>query len=146
MMQVPGALDSFSKPYKGMGGSAGGIVGMLEVIQSDFVRLDSETTAAEEEAAEAYKQFMADSTQDKQVKDEDRKQKSMTKQKKDFELNSAKEDLAGTQEELSAAMDYYEKLKPSCVDAGQTYEERVAQRNEELESLNDALKILNGEA
>merc|ERR1719387_3519724 len=108
-----------------MGGSSTGVVGMLEVIQSDFVRLDSETTAAEEE---------------------DRKQKSMTKQKKDFDLNSAKEDLAGVQEELSAAMEYYEKLKPSCVDAGQSYEERVAQREEELESLNDALNILNEQA
>jgi len=143
MVQVPGAPASFSKPYTGMGGSSTGIVGMLEVIQSDFVRLDSETTAAEEEALEAYKQFMADSTEDKKVKDEDRKQKSMTKQKKDFELNSAKEDLTGVQEELSAAMEYYEKLKPSCVDAGQSYEERVAQREEEMESLNDALNILN---
>jgi len=146
MVQVPGAPASFSKPYTGMGGSSTGVVGMLEVIQSDFVRLDSETTAAEEEALAAYKQFMADSTEDKKVKDEDRKQKSMTKQKKDFDLNSAKEDLAGVQEELSAAMEYYEKLKPSCVDAGQSYEERVAQREEELESLNDALNILNEQA
>jgi len=146
MVQVPGAPSTFNKPYTGMGGSATGVVGMLEVIQSDFVRLDSETTAAEEEALEAYKQFMADSTEDKKIKDEDRKQKSMTKQKKDFDLNSAKEDLAGVTEELSAAMDYYEKLKPSCVDAGQSYEERVAQREEEMQSLSDALAILNEQA
>merc|ERR1719393_18118 len=119
---------------------------MLEVIQSDFVRLESETTAAEDEAVGIYKEFMADSTEDKKVKDEDRKQKSMTKQKKDFDLNSAKEDLAGVTEELSAAMDYYEKLKPSCVDAGQSYEERVAQREEEMQSLSDALAILNEQA
>jgi len=146
MVQVPGAPASFSKPYTGMGGSSTGVVGMLEVIQSDFVRLDSETTAAEEEASEAYKQFMADSVEDKQVKDEDRKQKSMTKQKKDFDLNSAKEDLTGVQEELSAAMDYYEKLKPSCVDSVQSYAERVAQREEEMQSLSDALDILNEQA
>jgi len=146
MVQVPGAPDTFNKPYTGQGGSATGVVGMLEVIQSDFVRLESETTAAEEEALEAYKQFMADSTEDNKVKDEDRKQKSMTKQKKDFELNSVKEDLTNTQEELSAANEYYEKLKPSCVDAGQSYEERVAQRNEEMQSLTDALDILNSNA
>jgi hypothetical protein len=146
LVQVPGAPASFNKPYTGMGGSSTGVVGMLEVIQSDFVRLDSETTAAEEEAVEAYKQFMADSAEDKTVKDEDRKQKSMTKQKKDFDLNSAKEDLTGVQEELSAAIDYYEKLKPSCVDSVQSYAERVAQREEEMESLNDALNILNEQA
>ena len=29
-----------------------------------------------------------------------------------------KEDLDATQKELDAALTYYEKLKPSCVDAG----------------------------
>jgi len=146
MMQVPGAPKSFDKPYTGMGGSSTGVVGMLEVIQSDFVRLESETTAAEDEAVGIYKQFMADSAEDKKVKDEDRKQKSMTKQKKDFDLNSAKEDLTGVTEELTAAMDYFEKLKPSCANPVISYEERVAQRDEELASLNDALNILNEQA
>merc|ERR1719160_1152485 len=35
LVQQPATFD---KPYTGMGGSAGGVVGMLEVIQSDFVR------------------------------------------------------------------------------------------------------------
>merc|ERR1719420_2869041 len=48
-------------PYKGMGG--GGVLGMLEVCQSDFARLESETTSAEESATREYDQFMADSTQ-----------------------------------------------------------------------------------
>merc|ERR1719310_958744 len=39
------------EPYKGMGGESGGVVGMIEVIQSDFARLESETSAAEAEAA-----------------------------------------------------------------------------------------------
>lgn len=143
MVQVPGAPETFSKPYTGQGGSATGVVGMLEVIGSDFVRLESDTTAAEEEAAEIYTKFMADTKEDSQVKDEDRAQKSMTKQKKDFELNSVKEDFKNTKEELDAANEYFEKLKPSCVDAGQSYEERVAQREEEMASLRDALDILN---
>jgi len=42
-------------------------------------------------------------------------------------------------------MSYYEKLKPSCVDAGENYEERVARRKEEIESLGEALKILAGD-
>merc|ERR1719380_62803 len=35
------------EPYRGMGAESGGVVGMIEVIQSDFARLESETTAAE---------------------------------------------------------------------------------------------------
>merc|ERR1719171_2445542 len=38
------APATFSKPYTGMGGSNTGVVGMLEVIQADFARLESETT------------------------------------------------------------------------------------------------------
>jgi len=42
-------------------------------------------------------------------------------------------------------MDYYDKLKPTCVDAGVSYEERVARRKDEIESLRQALKIMQGE-
>lgn len=37
------------------------------------------------------------------------------------------------------------KLKPSCVAEPESYEERVARRKEEIESLQDALKILSGD-
>ena len=43
------------------------------------------------------------------------------------------------------ALAYYEKLKPSCVDSGVSYEDRVARRKEEIQSLQEALKILNGD-
>merc|ERR1719313_2695217 len=36
-------------PYKGMGAAGGGVLGMLEVIQSDFARLEAETRSAESE-------------------------------------------------------------------------------------------------
>ena len=49
--------------------------------------------------------------------------------------------MKSTQVELDAAVDYDEELKPSCVDAGVSYEERVARRKEEIESLQEALKI-----
>jgi hypothetical protein len=60
-------------------------------------------------------------------------------------LTSKKADLEGTQKELDAALAYYDKLKPSCVDAGVSYDDRVARRKEEIESLQEALRILNGE-
>ena len=42
--------EVFDEPYKGMGSENGGVVGMFEVIQSDFDRLESETSAVEAEA------------------------------------------------------------------------------------------------
>ena len=47
--------------------------------------------------------------------------------------------------ELDGALAYYEKLKPSCVDTGANYDDRVAQRKEEIQSLQEALKILSGD-
>merc|ERR1719240_903676 len=134
----------FQKPYTGMAG--GGVVGMLEVIQSDFVRLETETTSAEDNAAKAFTDFSRDSSKDKAIKEMDLKHAQNSKTEKESDLSAAEKDLKGTQEELDAAMAYFEKLKPSCVDAGHSYEERVAQRKAEIESLQDAFKILNGEA
>merc|ERR1719321_17316 len=124
------------------GSSSTGVIGMLEVISSDFVRLETETTSAEDHAASEYTDFMRDSSKTKAVKETDMKHKLNTKTEKEGDLEEAKKDLAGTQEELDAALAYFEKLKPSCVEAGESYEERKARREEEIESLKDALQIL----
>merc|ERR1719269_276879 len=62
------APATFSKPYTGMGGSNTGVVGMLEVIQADFARLETETATAEAQADEEYTKFSDDSSEDKAVK------------------------------------------------------------------------------
>ena len=71
--------------------------------------------------------------------------KTTKKTNQEAALTAKKADLEGTQKELDAALAYYDKLKPSCVDAGVSYEDRVARRKEEIESLQEALKILNGD-
>merc|ERR1719165_16511 len=118
---------------------------MIEVIQSDFARLETETTADEAAAAKEYDGFMADSSADKTAKTKDIENKSSKKQNAEQSLTERKDDLAGTQEELDSALQYYEKLKPDCVNANVSYEDRVARRKEEIASLQEALKILNGE-
>merc|ERR1719194_268805 len=130
LQQQPEAPEIFDSPYKGMQAENGGVIGMLEVIQSDFARLEAETKAAEATAQKEYDEFMTDSEVDKAQKT------------KDVEHKTA--DLEGTQKELDAALAYFDKLKPSCVDAGVSYDDRVARREEEIQSLKEALNILNG--
>jgi len=135
--------EIFDKAYKGL--DSGGIMGMLEVIQSDFARLEADTTAAEASALKEYKSFMEDSKEDKAAKMASSEHKTAKKQDDTQALTVKKEDLQGTQKELDAAMEYYDKLKPSCADTGPSYEDRVARRKEEIESLQEALKIINGD-
>merc|ERR1719446_473702 len=71
--------------------------------------------------------------------------KTLAKQNAEEALADLKKDLERTNEELTAALDYYEKLKPDCVDMNLIYEDRVARRKEEIVSLQEALKILTGE-
>jgi septal ring factor EnvC (AmiA/AmiB activator) len=141
----PEIPDMYKDPYQGMGGEAGGVVGMLEVIESDFARLEAETTAMEAEAQKEYDTFMAESKADKEAKEKEVENKNFKKQDEEQELTVNKKNLAGTQKELSASLDYFDKLKPSCIEVGVSYEERVANRKEEIESLKEALKILSGE-
>jgi len=139
------APETWNTPFHGQNIAAGGVVAMLEVIQSDFARLESETRAAEDQAQTEYEQFMHDSEIDKTAKSKDVEYKSYQKEQAEGKLNDAVQDRDATQKEYEAALAYYEKLKPSCVDAGVSYEDRVARRKEEIESLQEALRILNGD-
>merc|ERR1719240_432825 len=137
--------EIFDAPYKGMQSENGGIVGMLEVIQSDFARLETDTKASEAEAQRVFDEFTSESAVHRAANSKDIEHKTTKKTNQESALTAKKADLEGTQKELDAALAYYDKLKPSCVDAGVSYEDRVARRKEEIESLQEALKILNGE-
>lgn len=143
--QQPVAPAIFDSPYQGLQAENGGVVGMLEVIQSDFARLEVETKATEETAQRMYDEFMTDSKVDKAKKSTDIEHKTSKKQDESQSLTVKTADLEGTQKELNAALAYFDKLKPSCVDAGVSYDDRVSRRKEEIQSLQEALRILNGE-
>merc|ERR1719163_569439 len=139
---APGSWDT---PYTGMGGSSKGVLGMLEVILSDFVRLEQETSSSEAEAQSAFDKFSSDSQSDIDAKTATSKEKETLKLAKTRDLEDTGKDLKSTQKELDAALAYHDELKPSCVDAGVSFTERSQRRQEEIESLQEALKILGDE-
>jgi hypothetical protein len=140
--EAPGSWES---PYTGMGGSSKGVLGMLEVILSDFVRLEQETSSSEAEAQSAFDKFSSDSQADIDSKTATSKEKEALKLSKTRDLVDTGKDLKSTQKELDAALAYHDELKPSCVDAGVSFTERAQRRQEEIESLQEALKILGDE-
>merc|ERR1712072_1244830 len=96
----------------------GCVVGMLEVIESDFARLEAETKAAEEAGTKEYNTVMTDSKTNRARKatDVEHKDKTVKSKKKDLESDTG--DLEATQQELDTANAVFDKLKPTCVDAG----------------------------
>merc|ERR1719217_2013210 len=118
--------EIFDEPYQGMQSESGGVLGMLEVIASDFARLETDTKAAEAEAQDAFDKFSSESAVNRAANAKDVEHKTTKKTNQESALTAKKADLEGTQKELDAALAYYEKLKPSCVDAGVSYGDRVA--------------------
>lgn len=138
------APETFDKPYKGQLAGGGNVVDFMEVILTDFVRLESETAASDKAEEDAFKRFMFESEKDKALKDNERGHKEAKKKDTEDALAATTEELKLTQSQLDKAIAYYEKLKPPCVDSGITYAERVKRREEEIQSLQEALKILTG--
>lgn len=147
LLQVSkGAQVPEMEAYGGMLGEKGGVVGMLEVIKSDFARVEADTRAAETQAADEYKRFTSDSEADLKLKHDSEFKLSLKKDQAEFEKGQLQKDLDATQEQLDMANKYYGELKPQCVTVHVTYEERAAKRKEEIKALQEAYRILDGKS
>eukprot|EP00913_Durusdinium_trenchii_P013441 g12621.t1 len=121
---------------------------MLEVVQSDYSKLET-TTAAQEVAAEktfeSLKSEMALlKVQQESVfcEEKDLEHKKIQKGEKEQLIVGKKADLQNADKELTAALEYYEQLKDSCLATGSTAQERAARRAEEIQSLKEAMDLL----
>jgi len=142
--ELHGAPPVFGdEPYTGMQKAKGGVVAMLEVIESDFSRMEAEATASEAASKKEFESFVEESKITKAEKSKEVEHKTSSKQQKKSELITLQADLQGTQKELDAAEVYFEKLKPDCLDAGPSYQERKARREQEMKDLKEALEMLD---
>jgi len=130
-------------PYKGMASGGGNLVDFLDVILSDFARLESETSTAEDSSQASHEKFMNEALDDVALKSTEQEHKE-GKRDSTTELNrNLKKELKLTNEELDAALKYYDELKPDCIDMGLSYADRKAQREEEIQSLKEALVMFD---
>merc|ERR1711997_1367535 len=127
-----------------MGGGAG-IIGLLEVVESDFSKGLIEMTSTEEAAAAAYDTETKENEIEKVTKEQDVKYKTEEATGLDKATAEATSDKEGVQEELDAVLEYLKGIEERCIAKAETYEERVARRNAELAGLKEALSILENE-
>jgi len=136
---APDAGFDGGEAYTGAGGESGGILGMLDVIKSDFERTVSITEKAEASAEQEYMSFMTESGKSLAEKNMAHEQKTKQKDSVIEEYESAKEDIESQTALLRLSIKTLLELKPTCVDTGMSYEERVSRREDEIESLKKAL-------
>jgi hypothetical protein len=124
-------------------GAGNGIIGLLEVCESDFSKGLAEMIADEEAAVKAYDQQTKENEITRATKEQDVKYKTKEFKGLDKQIADATNDRATVQTELDAVNEYYASLKERCVAKAETYEERVARRTAEIAGLKQALEILN---
>jgi len=136
---APGTFDG---AYEGKQNEKGGVLGLLNVIQSDFERSISTTEQAETDNEAAFQEFKSNAEADIEQKQSDKESKENEKESTNADLVDYKDSLGEATTLKGESLDELEKLKPACVSTGSSYEEKVARRKQEIEALKEATKIL----
>jgi hypothetical protein len=140
--------DYYSKADKAHSSSDGastGIIGLLEVCESDFSKSLSEMTAAEESAVSEYETDTKENEIAKVTKQQDVKYKTKESNGLDKSSAEAKSDKEGVETELSAVLEYLKELEGRCVAKAETYAERKERREAEIAGLKEGLEVLENE-
>merc|ERR1719310_2390178 len=105
-------------------GDGSGILGVLEVAESDFAKGLAEARTIEQQSQSEYDKMMQDG--------------KMLKMTKEMEIKGKQSELKS----IKTTLTYLGKLKPQCEVKVPSYEERKAAREQEIEGLKNALDIL----
>jgi phage shock protein A len=144
-VQEDTAGPGFDNAYSGKQEASTSIIGMLEVIKSDFERTIRTTEESEKQASIEHVNFDRVSNMDIGGKDT---KKTLNAEDLDTTKNMIEQkmrDLQTSMDLLDSALVQLEELKPVCVDMTMPYAERVAKRDEEIAALKRALCILDTE-
>jgi len=97
-------------------------------------------------AAATYEQETKDNGMNKLTKEQDVKYKTKEAASLDKAVSELKTDLEGVTSELDAVNSAWKTLKSQCIAKPETYEDRKARREEEINGLKEALEVLENEA
>jgi len=141
LVQQPAMPELHSKAS----GASTSIIGILEVVESDFATGLAKEETQEDDAQAMYDDITQKNKVTKTLKDQDVKYKTAEVKslaKAIADMSADKETLST---ELAAVNEYYAKLKDRCIAKPETYEERKARREAEINGLKEALRVLESE-
>jgi hypothetical protein len=138
--------NSPDKAHVAAEGAGAGIIGLLEVVESDFSKNLAEMISTEEEAVREYDEQTKQNEIDKTNKEQDVKYKTQEANSLDKSTAENKADRTGVQKELDAVQAVLKSLHEQCDEVATPYEELKRRREAEIAGLKQALQILEGEA
>jgi len=139
---APDTGFTIGEAYTGAQGEAGGILGMLDVMKSDFTRTVTETQTAEAQAQQDHLEFMTQTGETLEQKKEAHGQKDEQLTNANTAYSEADDKLVAESDILQGSIQELIELKAACIDTGMSYADRVSRREDEIEALKKALCIL----
>merc|ERR1711865_1003687 len=103
------------KSHSSADGAGSGIIGLLEVCESDFSKGLAEMIATEDTAVNEYEKTSKENDITKATKEQDAKYKTKEAKGLDKDTAEANADRAGVQDELDAVLEYYKGLQARCI-------------------------------
>jgi len=140
-MQQPAMPEKHSKAA----GAGDSILGILEVVESDFATNLAKEESEEEDAQTSYDKMTQENKIAKTTKEQDVKYKVQESKSLDTFIAETSGDRDTTNTELAAVDEYYSKIKDRCIAKPETYEDRTARRDAEINGLKEALAVLEDE-
>merc|ERR1719440_1252971 len=116
------------KAHSAQEGAGSSIIGLLEVVESDFTKGLTEMTAEEETAAAEYEAYCKEDELAVTTKTKDVEYKTKDAAGLDKAVSELSGDLATVSDELAAVVSALDKLKEMCVAKAEPYAERKARR------------------
>lgn len=124
-------------------GGASGIIGLLEVAESDFTKNLAEAKSNEEVKKDDYEKITKELKVVQSQKRRDEAHKSGEIKQIEKAISDLTSDQMGVQQELSAIKEYFNKLTPKCSDATPWIDEdRHRRRSNIIKGLKDAAAAL----
>jgi len=124
-------------------GDGSGIIGILELAESDFAKLLADVRSKESVAADEYAKMMQDSKLETATKEMEVKGKESELKSLRTSLSNYAGDKEGLDSELQAVLEYLDELKPKCETKVPSYAEIKAKREKEIDGLKEGLNILS---